>query len=147
MTRNPGGDLSMAKNHTGDPAASPGAGRPTGLSQRQTARRFGVSLARVQRWLDRGQRLDRVDWAGWPRGGRRPEEAYLGLSDGLPRNTHACPSYDHTFGHRRGMIRSDSKPGSQDCRQRCSDCRGRPQGPSPRFDTMTVPGGVGGSRW
>lgn len=44
-----------------------------GLSQRQAARRFGVSLATVQRWLARarGQRLDRVDWAGQPRGGRR----------------------------------------------------------------------------
>jgi transposase len=43
-----------------------------GLSQRQAARRFGVSLATVQRWLTRaqGQRLDRVAWAGHSRGGR-----------------------------------------------------------------------------
>jgi hypothetical protein len=48
-----------------------------GLSQRQAARRFGVSLATVQRWLARakGQRLDRVDWAGPPRGGRRAGNA------------------------------------------------------------------------
>ena len=44
-----------------------------GLSQRQAARRFHVSLATVQRWLAHAadQRLDRVDWAGRPRGGRR----------------------------------------------------------------------------
>jgi transposase len=44
-----------------------------GLSQRAAARRFGVSLATVQRWLAHAgdQRLDRVDWAGSPRGGRR----------------------------------------------------------------------------
>ena len=49
----------------------------TGLSQRQAARRFGVSLATVQRWLARarGQRLDRTDWADRPRGGRRAENA------------------------------------------------------------------------
>jgi transposase len=48
-----------------------------GLSQRQAARRFGVSLATVQRWLARaqGRRLDRVDWAGRPRRGRRAEHA------------------------------------------------------------------------
>jgi transposase len=44
-----------------------------GLSQRQAAARFHVSLATVQRWVARaqGQRLDRIDWAGQPRGGRR----------------------------------------------------------------------------
>lgn len=48
-----------------------------GLSQRQAARRFGVSLATVQRWLAHahGQRLDRVDWDGRPRGGRRAGNA------------------------------------------------------------------------
>lgn len=41
---------------------------------RQIARQFKVSLATVQRWVGRaeGQRLDRVEWAGLPRGGRRP---------------------------------------------------------------------------
>jgi transposase-like protein len=45
-----------------------------GESLRAIARRFRVSLATVQRWVQRarGQRLDRIDWAGLPRGGRRP---------------------------------------------------------------------------
>jgi transposase-like protein len=44
-----------------------------GESARSVARRFDVSLATVQRWVERAgrQRLDRVDWAGRPRGGRR----------------------------------------------------------------------------
>jgi hypothetical protein len=44
-----------------------------GQSMRAVARRFQVSLATVQRWVERttGQRLDRVDWSGLPRGGRR----------------------------------------------------------------------------
>jgi transposase len=48
-----------------------------GLSQRQAARRFRVSLATVQRWLARAeeQRLDRIDWSGRPRGGRRAENS------------------------------------------------------------------------
>jgi hypothetical protein len=47
-----------------------------GLSPRQAAKRFGVSLRTVQVWLGRaeGQRLDRIDWSDRPRGGRR--EAY-----------------------------------------------------------------------
>jgi transposase len=48
-----------------------------GLSQRAAARRFGVSLATVQRWLAHAsdQRLDRIDWDGQPRGGRRPNNS------------------------------------------------------------------------
>lgn len=44
-----------------------------GQSMREVARCFHVSLATVQRWVERtaGQRLDRVDWSGLPRGGRR----------------------------------------------------------------------------
>jgi putative transposase len=44
-----------------------------GESMRAVARRFHVSLATVQRWVERarGQRLDRVAWSGRPRGGRR----------------------------------------------------------------------------
>lgn len=36
-----------------------------GMAMRQVARRFGVSLRTVQRWVNRaeGQRLDRVDWS------------------------------------------------------------------------------------
>lgn len=39
-----------------------------GLSQREVARRFGVSLSTVQRWVKRteGARLDRVDWSDHP---------------------------------------------------------------------------------
>jgi transposase len=45
-----------------------------GASLRQVARQFHVSLATVQRWVERtrGQRPDRIDWSGLPRGGRRP---------------------------------------------------------------------------
>jgi hypothetical protein len=48
-----------------------------GLSQRHAARRYHVSLATVQRWLARaeGKRLDRMDWSGRPRGGRREENS------------------------------------------------------------------------
>jgi transposase len=44
-----------------------------GVSQREVARRFAVSLCTVQWWLARanGQRLDRVDWQGLP---RRPKK-------------------------------------------------------------------------
>lgn len=44
-----------------------------GLSPRQVAKRFGVSLRTVQIWVGRaaGQRLDRFDWSDRPRGGRR----------------------------------------------------------------------------
>lgn len=44
-----------------------------GESARSVARRCHVSLATVQRWVARaaGCRLDRVDWNGLPRGGRR----------------------------------------------------------------------------
>lgn len=43
---------------------------------RSVARRFGVSLHTVQRWVAHadGRRLDRVDWSG-PRGGRRETQA------------------------------------------------------------------------
>lgn len=39
-----------------------------GQSLRKVARRFGVALATLQRWLERakGQRLDRVDWSDRP---------------------------------------------------------------------------------
>jgi len=48
-----------------------------GHSQREVAARFHVSLATVQRWVAyaHGQRLDRVDWSGQPRGGRRAENS------------------------------------------------------------------------
>lgn len=44
-----------------------------GLSPRQAAKRFGVSLRTVQVWVGRaeGQRLDRFDWSDRPRGGWR----------------------------------------------------------------------------
>ena len=39
---------------------------------REVARRFGVTLRTVQRWVRRatGRRLDRVDWADRPSGAR-----------------------------------------------------------------------------
>jgi hypothetical protein len=42
-------------------------------SLRQVARRFGVALSTLQRWLERaaGQRLDRVDWSDRPDAPRR----------------------------------------------------------------------------
>jgi transposase len=48
----------------------------TGNSTRSVARRFGVSLHTVQRWVAHaaGRRLDRVDWSG-SRGGRRESQA------------------------------------------------------------------------
>src|SRR5262245_13986030 len=48
-----------------------------GQSLRSVARRFRVSLATVQRWVERaeGQRLDRADFRGAPRGGRRPSNS------------------------------------------------------------------------
>jgi len=47
-----------------------------GSSLRSVARRFGVSLHTVQRWVAHaaGRRLDRVDWSG-ARGGRRETQA------------------------------------------------------------------------
>lgn len=47
-----------------------------GRSQRSVAKRVGVSLATVQRWVAHaeGQRLDRVDFSG-SRGGRREQQA------------------------------------------------------------------------
>src|SRR5215831_2936462 len=41
-----------------------------GGSMRQVADQFGVTLATVQRWVERakGQRLDRVDWTDRPCG-------------------------------------------------------------------------------
>jgi len=47
-----------------------------GLSMRAVARKLGVSLHTVQRWVAHaaGQRLDRVDWSG-ARGGRRDNQA------------------------------------------------------------------------
>jgi transposase len=44
---------------------------------RSVARQFRVSLRTVQVWVARaeGQRLDRVDWSGRPRGGCRPARA------------------------------------------------------------------------
>ena len=44
-----------------------------GEAQRSVARRHGVSLPTVQRWVRRaqGQRLDRVDWSDRPNGPRR----------------------------------------------------------------------------
>src|SRR5207244_12056079 len=41
-----------------------------GASPRQVADQFGVALATVQRWVERGQgqRLDRVDWTDRPCG-------------------------------------------------------------------------------
>lgn len=47
-----------------------------GASQRSVAKRFGVTLNTVQRWVSHaeGQRLDRVDWSG-ARGGRRDGQA------------------------------------------------------------------------
>jgi hypothetical protein len=55
-----------------------------GHSQREVAARFHVGLATVQRWVAyaHGQRLDRVDWSGQPRGGRRAENCTdLALED------------------------------------------------------------------
>jgi hypothetical protein len=45
-----------------------------GMSQRRVARKFGVSLCTVQRWVSRaeGQRLNRVDWDGRRRGPMHP---------------------------------------------------------------------------
>lgn len=45
-----------------------------GESRRSVARRFGVSLLTVQRWIARagGQPLDRVDWCDRPSGPHRP---------------------------------------------------------------------------
>lgn len=45
-----------------------------GMSQRRVARKFGVSLCTVQRWVTRaeGQRLDRVAWEGRRRGPKHP---------------------------------------------------------------------------
>ena len=45
-----------------------------GPPMREVARRFGVALSTVQRWVARAgeQRLDRVDWADRPDGPRRP---------------------------------------------------------------------------
>lgn len=45
-----------------------------GQSQRSVARRFGVDLRTVQRWIERaqGKRLDRVDWSDRPRGPHKP---------------------------------------------------------------------------
>ncbi len=47
-----------------------------GESQRSVAKRLGVTLSTVQRWVSHaeGQRLDRVDWSG-ARGGRRDGQA------------------------------------------------------------------------
>lgn len=50
------------------------------VGQREVARRFGVSLCTVQRWVKRaeGQRLDRVDWSDYshaPRRTRRTDPA------------------------------------------------------------------------
>lgn len=44
-----------------------------GASMREVARRFGVSLSVVQRWVERaaGRRLDRVDWEGHSRRPRK----------------------------------------------------------------------------
>src|SRR6187551_503745 len=43
-----------------------------GATMREVARRFGVTLRTVQRWVRRatGRRLDRVDWADRPSGAR-----------------------------------------------------------------------------
>src|SRR3989304_584719 len=43
------------------------------VPQREVARRFGVSLCTVQRWVQRakGQRLDRVDWSDLSHAPRR----------------------------------------------------------------------------
>jgi len=43
-----------------------------GVTMREVARRFGVTLRTVQRWVRRatGRRLDRVDWAARPSGAR-----------------------------------------------------------------------------
>ena len=48
-----------------------------GRSLRRVAREFCVSLSTVQRWVRNasGRRLDRVDWSGAPRGGRRHAQA------------------------------------------------------------------------
>jgi putative transposase len=48
-----------------------------GASLRAVARRLRVSLSTVQYWVQRagGERLDRVDWADAPRGGRRVQAA------------------------------------------------------------------------
>jgi hypothetical protein len=48
-----------------------------GRSLRAVARSFRVSLSTVQYWVQRadGERLDRVDWANAPRGGRRARSA------------------------------------------------------------------------
>ena len=67
-----------------------------GVSQRQVARRFAVSLCTVQWWLARakGQRLDRVDWQGLP---RRPKKTRR-TSRAIERRVLAARRYlrDHS---------------------------------------------------
>jgi predicted transcriptional regulator len=54
-----------------------------GCSQHVVARRFGVSLATVQYWVDRahGQRLDRVDWSDRSHAPRTPHRTDPGIED------------------------------------------------------------------
>jgi predicted transcriptional regulator len=54
-----------------------------GHSQHAVARRFGVSLATVQDWLDRarGQRLDRVDWSDRSHAPRAPHRTDRAIED------------------------------------------------------------------
>jgi transposase-like protein len=46
-----------------------------GQSQREVARRFGVALSTVQRWVERAasRRLDRIDWNDWNDSSRAPK--------------------------------------------------------------------------
>ena len=55
-----------------------------GRSMRQVARDFGVSLATVQRWVQRARdrRLDRVDWSDRPEGcSRSPRRTPAEMED------------------------------------------------------------------
>jgi putative transposase len=54
-----------------------------GHPQRAVARRFGVSLATVQYWIDRarGQRLDRVDWSDRSHAPRMPHRTEGAIED------------------------------------------------------------------
>ena len=59
-----------------------------GKSLRAVARRFGVSHNTVKFWVARaaGQRLDRVDWSGRPRGPRRPANKTPGEQEAVVLN-------------------------------------------------------------
>jgi putative transposase len=95
------------------------------VPQREVARRFGVSLCTVQRWVQRaeGQRLDRVDWSN--------------LSHAPRRTYRTSPAIEQKVLQMRRWLREHSALGEYEAPAIWRELQQRGQRPCPSIPTIS----------